>query len=38
LNQLIDSPNQSYMDVLETARELPGNRMEQNKEIVVEFR
>ncbi len=38
LNKLIDSPNLSYMDVLEMARELPGNRMDQNKEIVVEFR
>jgi len=38
LNKLIDSPNQSYMDVLETTRQLPGNRMDQNKEIVVEFR
>jgi hypothetical protein len=38
LNQLIDSPNQNYMDVLEMARQLPGNRMDQNKEIEVEFR
>jgi PAS domain-containing protein len=37
LEKLIDSPNQSYMDVLEIVREFQGNKMEQNKEIVVEF-
>ena len=38
LNQLIDSPDQTYMDVLEMSRQLPRNKMDQHKEIVVEFR